>query len=260
MSNPKEPDFFNDAAHHGRWNRGTLWYRSQFRTRKAVCGEASPAYTAWPAKPLVAERMRATIPLAKLVYLVREPLARLRSHYLMLVRQGRFVGSFDAFVTASSPVPDVAGGLCASRYGTQFRHLLQFFPRDQILLVETDALATRRDATMARIFQFLGVGDGFRSDAFAEEYNVHSDKLFPDARGVRLLRSAPMRFAQWVLPRRRYLRLRRRLLRRFAGDPPSTALSPGIEAALRQEYRAEVALLRELSGLPLPSLDAQPPP
>jgi len=254
MSHPKEPNFFNDAAHYGRWNRGILWYRSQFRSAKAVCGEASPGYAAWPARPRVAERMQATIPAAKLIYLVREPLGRLRSHYLMQVRQGRFEGSFDAFTSS----PGTADAQCASRYGTQLQHFLEFYPLERILIVESADLATRRDQAMAAIFRFLGVDDSFCCEGFAEEYNVNADKTFPDARGVRLLRSAPVKLLQWALPRRAFWKVRRALLRPFAGDPPPATLSPGVEASLRAEYQGEVALVRELSGLPLPSLEGPP--
>jgi hypothetical protein len=251
MSRPKEPNFFNDAAHYGRWNRGTLWYRTQFRSTKAVCGEASPGYAAWPARPRVAERMGAVIPAARLIYLVREPLSRLRSHYLMQVRQGRFEGSFDAFTSASA----AADAHCASRYGTQLRHFLQFYPRERILVVESAALATRREDTVATVFRFLGVDDAFRSAGFAEEFNSNEDKTFPNARGVRLLRSPPVQLLQWGLPRRTFWKVRRLLLRPFAGSPPPATLSPGVEASLRAEYRTEVALLRELCGQPLASLD-----
>ena len=253
MSHPKEPNFFNDAAHYGRWNRGILWYRTQFRTARAVCGEASPGYAAWPARPRVAERMGATIPAAKLIYLVREPLSRLRSHYLMQVRQGRFDGSFDAFTSS----PTAADAQCASRYGTQLRHFFEFYPPGQVLIVESASLAARREETMATIFRFLGVDDTFRSDGFAEEYNSNEDKTFPDARGVRLLRSAPVKLLQWGLPRRVFWKVRRLLLRPFAGSPPPATLSPEVEASLRAQYRAEVTLLRELSGLPLSSLDRE---
>jgi hypothetical protein len=253
MSRPKEPNFFNDAAHYGRWNRGILWYRSQFRSAKAVCGEASPGYAAWPARPRVAERMGATLPAAKLIYLVRQPLDRLRSHYLMQVRQGRFEGSFDAFTSA----PGTADAQCASRYGTQLQHFLRFYPLERILIVESADLATRRDQAMATIFRYLGVDDTFCSQGFAEEYNTNADRMFPDARGVRLLRSAPMMLLQWALPRRAFWKVRRLVLRPFAGTPPPATLSPGVEASLRAEYRREVALVRELSGLPLPSLDRE---
>ena len=195
--------------------------------------------------------MRATIPAAKLIYLVRGPLGRLRSHYLMQLRQGRFEGSFDAFTSS----PAVADAQCASRYGTQLRHFLEFYPMERIQIVESAALATRRDETMASIFRFLGVADSFRSRGFSEEYNSNADKTFPDEPGVRLLRSAPVKLLQWALPRRAFWKVRRMLLRRFAGNPPPATLSPGVEASLRAEYQGEVALLRELSGLPLPSLD-----
>src|SRR5947208_8199938 len=77
MAAEKELDFFiADRA----WRNGPAWYAGRFRDDAAVRGEASPNYTGWPVWDGVARRAAALIPLARLVYLVRDPLGRIGSH------------------------------------------------------------------------------------------------------------------------------------------------------------------------------------
>ncbi len=67
MSRTKELNFF---VADRNWTRGLSWYRSNFRARARVYGEASPSYTDYPLNPGVAERMAAVNPGAHLVYIV----------------------------------------------------------------------------------------------------------------------------------------------------------------------------------------------
>src|ERR687891_2907647 len=79
MSAEKELDFF--IADRG-WRNGPDWYARRFRDDAAVRGEASPNYTAWPVWDGVPERAASLVRGARLVYLVRDPIERLESHYL----------------------------------------------------------------------------------------------------------------------------------------------------------------------------------
>src|SRR3954469_1261824 len=78
MCTPKEPQFFTT-----RWNRGLSWYESLFASAgdAHARGDGSTSYTDFPRKPEAAGRMAATVPDLKLVYVVRDPIARMRSHY-----------------------------------------------------------------------------------------------------------------------------------------------------------------------------------
>lgn len=258
MSSPKEPDFFNDGRDHGRWGRGLPWHRWHFRTAKRLCGEATPVYAAWPARPEAMARLHQVLPGARLIYLVREPMARLRSHYLMAQRQGRYPGSFDAFAQ-SAVVPhgdEGALALACSHYGTQFRHLLQFFPRERILVLESSVLARQRAEALTTVFGFLGVEPLTGLPAFETTRNRAEDAIHPNAAGQRLLASPPARVLQWALPRPLFRSLRRQVMARYHEPPPTPALSAPVEASLRARLREEVADLRARSGLPLPSLDS----
>jgi len=88
MSDPKELDFFvehEDRPHYvanGNWHRGVDWYASQFPDDAPVRGEASPNYTAYPNVQRIPERAAEIVPGAALIYMVRDPIERIVSHYL----------------------------------------------------------------------------------------------------------------------------------------------------------------------------------
>ena len=80
MSTPKEPCFFsNDEVYH----KGLDWYQSLFRGAAPgeICGEASTNYTKMPTYPATVDRMQRHLPHVRLIYIMREPIDRLGSHY-----------------------------------------------------------------------------------------------------------------------------------------------------------------------------------
>jgi len=87
MAADKEPNFFIEQL---TWSKGLDWYRSLFADAgqaKAV-GEASTMYSDFPESAGAAARMAGVIPDAKLVYVVREPIARMKSLYSWYVQAG----------------------------------------------------------------------------------------------------------------------------------------------------------------------------
>jgi hypothetical protein len=89
----KELRLFNN-----NFSEGLSWYgryfpqRKYIDDRKTLSGEATPAYLF---DPLVSERMPKTIPDARLVALLRNPVDRAYSHYQMWVGRGDEVRSFE---------------------------------------------------------------------------------------------------------------------------------------------------------------------
>jgi len=246
MARPKELRFFVDAPlPTGRWSLGEDWYTRQFITRKPACGESSPQYAISPRAP---ERMAAVVPNAKLIYLVREPMARLRSQYLMEVRRGVFVGSFAAYVEQRPPAVD------HSCYGNHLERFLAHFSCDRIMMVESQELHVNRFATLQRIFRFLGVDDAFVTPRFHLVRHVGESEVFPTPLGMRLDRSRLMRHASRMLPSGVHHHLRNLVLSPFPAAPPSTALPEAKESELASLFRVQVELLRKLTGLSLPSL------
>jgi len=164
----KEVSFFDR-----HWWRGPAWYRGQFPLRSGtrLVGEASPSYLFHPLAP---ERVRALVPDARLVALVRDPVARAYSHYQHEVALGREPLSFEDALAAESErtrgeeaslVADpkafsrawwdhtyVARGL----YADQLERWLAIFPPEQLLVVRSEDLGERPAETYAEILAFLG--------------------------------------------------------------------------------------------------------
>ena len=88
MSRPKEPAYF--VPERFAW-RSEEWY-SGFFTAKPLArhrGEVSPHYSIRHVYPGVVERMHAVMPDARIVYLVRDPIERIRSEWMHHVARGR---------------------------------------------------------------------------------------------------------------------------------------------------------------------------
>ncbi|NJN88394.1 MAG: sulfotransferase domain-containing protein [Leptolyngbyaceae cyanobacterium SL_7_1] len=149
MAPAKELDFF---VKEKNWQRGVTWYRSQFADAP-IRGEASPNYTRYPIFQGVPERMHQLIPDAKLIYLVRDPVRRILSHYLhnYLDRTEN-----QSLTGALNDLPSNHYVNC-SRYYWQLEQFLPYYSLDRLLIVSLEEWSTDRHTTLQRIFQFLEV-------------------------------------------------------------------------------------------------------
>lgn len=161
-------DFFLEEHN---WSRGIDWYRSQFVGEARVYGDSSPRYTNYPFVRGVAQRMQAVVPHAKLVYIVRDPLDRLVSHYIHAVSYGRETRPLSEALATLDGNPYVTRSL----YHLQLRAFLERYPRDRILLLFQEDLLHRRRETLHRLFAFLGVDASFDATGFAERRHVSSE-------------------------------------------------------------------------------------
>ncbi len=180
MSAVKETNFFLDD---GAWDRGLDFFDSQFTGLTKIRGEASPDYTNLPHSEGTAQRVREVIPDARLIYLVRDPFARLESGYLHARAAGTESRTFREAVTAVDNTH-----LARSMYATQLGPFLEAFPRDQILVESQERLLTHRRTALRRIFRFLEVGDRFDTDEF--------DRRWEESRGKGTAYMAAWRLAQ----------------------------------------------------------------
>src|SRR3977135_2104853 len=79
MSKPKELNFFVEELN---WDLGLDWYASRFDDRFKVRGESSPHYTNLARLEGVPEGIREHCPDARLLYMVRDPIKRILSHWV----------------------------------------------------------------------------------------------------------------------------------------------------------------------------------
>lgn len=174
MSEPKEPNFFSNDEIYAK---GEAWYRSLFAAAPpgTIKGESSTHYTKLPTYPKTAERLAALIPHAKFIYLTRDPLERLVSHYIHEWTQGVITCGIEEAIEKH---PEL---IAYSRYGYQLAPWIERFGRERILTVEFERLTAEPQATLERIAAFLGV-EGvvkWRDDVDAQNVSAERIRTFP---------------------------------------------------------------------------------
>jgi hypothetical protein len=150
----KEPNFFSDE-----YGRGVGWYRSLFADGDPArhSGEASTQYTGFKSED-VAPRMRELLPDVRLVYLVREPAERLRSHYRHNVLLAREDQPFDRAIRASRLY------LGYSCYWSRLQPFIAEFPREQILVTRAEDLFGPSEAAWLELLDHVGLEHVERPD------------------------------------------------------------------------------------------------
>jgi hypothetical protein len=166
----KAPEFFVEESN---WHRGIDWYRRQFPAVGPdilAIGEASNVYTKYPRYRGVPERIAAHLPDVRLIYAVREPVARIRSHYQTRVAEGSETAPFAEAVFADPIYLDY------SRYALQMEQYLEHFPREQLLVITSEDLRTSREDTMRKVYEFIRVDPNFTSSELDRDFYRTKDR------------------------------------------------------------------------------------
>ena len=170
MPTKKETDFFVAELNY---RRGLAWYKSLFSRPAKACGEASPNYAkTWEFAGIPA-RMHSHLPRARLIYMVRDPIARMVSQYKHLYASGH------EHRTLSAALGDVERGpyVRDSLYYRNLQPYLEKYSREDILIVAAEDLQCDRKATMRRVFEFIGVDPGFQSPGFDRQWHRSAAKF-----------------------------------------------------------------------------------
>ncbi|SDT47407.1 Sulfotransferase domain-containing protein [Microlunatus soli] len=143
-----EPNFFVTEKN---WTRGFDWYRSLFAgaPEGALLGEASTNYSKGAIFGGVPERLHSYVPDLKIIYLLRDPIQRIRSHYDHAAERGREKRSPESAITRRSTY------LRTSLYGAELQRYLEWFPSEQILVLLTEDLRDDPEPLLVRVQEFL---------------------------------------------------------------------------------------------------------
>ena len=164
--------------------RGERWYRSYMPTSAtrrrvsakhgldAVAGEASPFYLFHPA---AAARAHATVPEARIIALLRDPVTRTHSHWKERRRNGMealdFLEALDAeesrisgererllndpsYISYSWEQESYAA---QSRYVESLRPWVELFGRDRVFVAASEDYYARPDDVLGDVHEFLGL-------------------------------------------------------------------------------------------------------
>ena len=156
----EEMHFFNNQEH---WERGESWYRSHFSHPELLQGEKTPDYLD---NFTVHQRMHATVPEARLIMLLRNPVDRAYSawnHYNQDIEitssWGWEVIGFEQALERGMRYPQeiFVQLFVKGLYGPQIDHLLQFYPREQIHIVITERMHRAPEKEYQKVLAFLGL-------------------------------------------------------------------------------------------------------
>ncbi len=149
VTDPKEPNFFSDDA---VWGRGLDWYRDLFSDAPtgALKGEASTHYTKRPVHPLTLSRMQPVLTAPRLIYMIRDPVARAVSHFVHEWSQGVLDDDIVAAFDTHAPLIDYG------RYAYQIAPFLDAYGADAVLLTSLEQVKADPQAEMNRIAAHLG--------------------------------------------------------------------------------------------------------
>lgn len=236
MPRTKELHFF---VAEKNLRRGEGWYARQFRGagNAVAVGEASPDYTKYPLHRGVPQRIAGLVPHVRLVYVLRDPVERIRSHYLHDLACGRERRPI------AQAVPGNEHYLAPSRYATQVEQYLEHFPREQLLLVTSEGLRTDRQAAMGRILDFIGVDSAWSAPVEQREFNASDSKTTPNAL-LRAARHLPGGARLRLLAPRQVKAVEQRLGRsRHPVDRQAAVMSDELRQALVAELRPELTRL-----------------
>jgi Sulfotransferase domain len=244
MSKPKELNFFVNELN---WDLGLDWYASRFDDRFKVRGESSPHYTNLPRYEGVPERIRTHCPDAKLLYMVRDPIKRILSHWMHATGAG-----YETRDIASVLADPNTQYVNRSRYWMQLQPYLEIFDRAQIEVITQEELQADRDGTMRKAFAYAGVDENFTSEQFDREWEKSAAKsgdryqLMEKLIKLPGFRSFDRNFDR--LPERM-----RWIVEKVVHDPekppaPKPVLPDDLFETLRSRFAAEVPELQKFTG------------
>ena len=182
MSSQKEPDFFSDESiqkqkmYYGKNRIDTIEkYHSLFSENNFILrGEASVSYLFYEDVP---RKIISYNPDAKIIIMLRDPIERAFSHYLMDYSLGLVSVSFESIINRQSKHKNVdlffQQYIELSEYANQIKRYLEIFSRENIYFIDYDDFKNNTSHVVNNVFKFLEVNNDF-SPYLSKQYNTYT--------------------------------------------------------------------------------------
>ena len=176
----KEPHYFSRESN---WAENIDDYHGLYTQRPGhIYGEASTTYSRFPLYPHVPSVLRDYNPELKLIYVVRDPIERMKSAYMHSYAKGRVRIKIDEALLERSFFLNV------SRYGVQIRWYLEQFPPEQLLLLTFEEVIGDAAGTWEKLSHHLGIANPDISTLNCGAKNAATDfQWTPHFRGKKAL-------------------------------------------------------------------------
>jgi hypothetical protein len=174
----KEAPFFSNKVDLAK---GMDWYIREFFPKASdekLLGTVTPQYMAYPG---TAEIMWKHCPKLKVIAILRDPVDRARSHYMMRVRAFGEQRSFQQAIleqldsknldhARDNPSPSNSF-VVWGEYGRILSEFLSYYPREKMLVTFQSDLEKEPNNVVNSIYQFLDL-EPLETDEFSKRYNI----------------------------------------------------------------------------------------
>ena len=149
FSQPKEPQFFSKID----WRNHINSYHALFKTKAKLYGEGSTNYTKFPSfNKSVHSDIHEYNPDMKLIYIMRNPIDRIISHYTHTYNRGYEKNkNIDNAIISQNHYIDV------SKYATQITPYIKQFGKEQVLLLFFEDFIAHPQDVLDNVYRFLKV-------------------------------------------------------------------------------------------------------
>jgi hypothetical protein len=238
-------------------NQGRQNYAALFDQAKAgqVCGEGSTGYSKRSLHEGIPDRAHTLLGSGlKIIYIVREPVARTLSHHYHMYRGD------DAPRDVERAIKNIPQLIDVSRYARQLEPWIDVFGRAQIRIVQFEEYIENRKRTVAEICAFLGVEYESNSVSAETAHNIGEKQLLPPGflqgitrkvtRSQWYKRVVHPRVPQWV---------RDRIKAVFYEEAKERPAPPSIELVdhIIEELRSDMDRLQTIMGRDEPLWDME---
>jgi len=251
MPSVKETRFFDLEQNFAK---GIDWYSKFFlpglNKGARVFGEASPGYFHFPNVP---ERLHTTIPKAKLILILRDPVERAYSHYWNRVRGGHENRRFVEVVEAHLEGRKKEIVLEVGHYVDHLERFYIFYPPEQIQVVFTNNMASDPLLICQKIFTFLEIDTNLVPNNLDTKINAASLVRSRFVHSFLTHQSPIKRIIKGFVPAPLWLQARQKLRRLNYKRFSYPSIETEIELLLQRYYREFDQRLASKIG-PLPWL------
>jgi hypothetical protein len=161
IAEEKEVHFFDR-----QFELGLDWYRSRFASAGTAhaLGDASPTYMY---RDHSLDRIAQTLPNARLVAVLRNPVDRAYSHYWwerVLTERRSFAEAVHQEMREGEAAPRRRSYLRSGMYLGRLEEVVRRFPREQLIVVVLEDLKSDLDRVYAEVCRHIGVDDTYRPE------------------------------------------------------------------------------------------------
>ena len=250
MSSEKEPDFFSDkelleqGLYYGGSRIDTLEkYNKLFSERKEekMLGEGSVSYLFYSEVPL---RIKEYNPKSKIIIMLRNPIERAYSHYLMDYRLGLTSESFESEFHKKKGL-NFQQYFLLGNYSSQIKRYLDVFGKENIHIVWYSDFKKNSEKEVKEVFNFIGVNSSFKIDF----ETIHNSFTMPKNNFIRKIYSAVWlrKILTLMFPSKLIKSVRSLFIRE--GNKPK--LQEGLRKKIQLYYQNEIKELEQVLSVNL---------